>query len=712
MLAASFKEVPDMDEIDNGTSYKLSPSEIRDLLHRWRGLRHLPHLGEEHDLEDVASRLTAVQFPCDFLWSSVISAPFYARLLHAAFLPIGHRVTLKRKRKQEAKGARMKVEASQVQETKETAEANNAAPLADERGEEQRAAESETAGAQPERDTARDPVVDRRLEERPCGAGNRDDEDREEEMEQYGAQTDEKEEETEGEKEEKEKEEEGAEEEGESSEEDDDSSLDDSESDEEADAEDDRATEGDKQRQRPGSPTSRDPMYILLPKLHQERCCLLLDQMTPHISRNTRKRAKRFCFSIDRDFDGVLAGCVRQHGEGWLYPPVRQALRELQRIQLRRRLREEKSRHETGRMQLGEMEDEGRRVDLRSEEVSVHSIEVWTRNDAADATCGLSGQRKTSSKHPERHYTHGKSLSGSSEPTSSSSSFSSSRCSSDLRSHVAASSPPSRWSLCAGEIGVRIGGVYTSLTGFSFVNEAGNVQLAALGILLKLTGIRLWDVGMELAYKKSLGSQTLPRPEFLRLFRVARGIPANPPLTTETARRLLQAAGAKEVHALREGNGSPRVGPRLQEVGPQAGETRRDSSQPHGISGDAETSLDCYTSPSHCSVTPSCSYPCYSYRSSSSPPFCVPASPASYHSNSFLGGGEVSGGTGWPAGCERGEEKNEVEEATLLNCDCFVEIYRREQERESRRQKEANISRESGERKRKSAEKHKLKATV
>ncbi|KEP64794.1 UNVERIFIED_CONTAM: hypothetical protein HHA_202590 [Hammondia hammondi] len=711
MWAPSFKEEPDMDEIDNGTSYKLSPSEIRDLLNRWRGLRHLPHLGEEHDLEDVASRLTAVQFPCDFLWASVISAHFYARLLHAAFLPIGHRVTLKRKRKQEAKGTRKKAQASQVQQTKETAEANSARPAdGDGRGEEQRAAESETAGAQPERETARGSVDGRRLEERPRGAGNRDDEDREEKTEENDTQTDEKEEETEGEKQ---TEEEGAEEEGESSEEDDESSLEDSEDDEEAHAEDDRATDGDKQRQGPGSPASRDPLYILLPKLHQERCCLLLDQMTPHISRNTRKRAKRFCFSIDRDFDGVLEGCVRQHGEGWLYPPVRQALRELQRRQLRRRLQEEKSRCEAGRMQREKMEDEGRRKNLRSEEVSVHSIEVWTRNDEANATCGLPGQRKTSSKHPERHYKQGKNLSGSSEPTSFSSSFSSSRCSSDLRSPFAASSPPSGWSLCAGEIGVRIGGVYTSLTGFSFVNEAGNVQLAALGVLLKLTGIRLWDVGMELAYKKSLGSQTLPRPEFLRLFRVARAIPANPPLTTETARRLLQAAGGKAVHVRREGNGPPLVGPRLQEAGRQAGETRRDSSQPRGISGDAGTCLGCYTSPSHSSVTPSCSCPsCCSYHSSSSPPFCVPASPASSSSNSFLGGGEVFGGTVWPAVGERGEEKNEVEEATLLYCDCFVEIYRREQERESSRQKEANIGRESGERTRKSAEKDMLRETV
>lgn len=59
-------------------------------------------------------------------------------------------------------------------------------------------------------------------------------------------------------------------------------------------------------------------------------------------------------------------------------------------------------------------------------------------------------------------------------------------CASSCACFSASLSP---WRLCAGEIGVRIGGVYTSLTGFSEVNEAGNVQMACLGILLKSIGM-------------------------------------------------------------------------------------------------------------------------------------------------------------------------------------------------------------------------------
>jgi hypothetical protein len=60
-----------------------------------------------------------------------------------------------------------------------------------------------------------------------------------------------------------------------------------------------------------------------------------------------------------------------------------------------------------------------------------------------------------------------------------------------------------------------IGSVYTSLTGFSAENCAGSVQLAAIGRLLCGLGFSLWDLGMEMNYKKSLGSHLMPRKQFL-----------------------------------------------------------------------------------------------------------------------------------------------------------------------------------------------------
>lgn len=76
-------------------------------------------------------------------------------------------------------------------------------------------------------------------------------------------------------------------------------------------------------------------------------------------------------------------------------------------------------------------------------------------------------------------------------------------------------------SLVAGEIGYAIGGSYASLTGFTSVSGAGTVQLAALGRLLAATGMRVWDLGMDIAYKQNLGARPIPRKDYLALLAAA-----------------------------------------------------------------------------------------------------------------------------------------------------------------------------------------------
>ncbi|CDJ54035.1 hypothetical protein, conserved [Eimeria brunetti] len=82
--------------------------------------------------------------------------------------------------------------------------------------------------------------------------------------------------------------------------------------------------------------------------------------------------------------------------------------------------------------------------------------------------------------------------------------------------------------LVAGEVGVSVGSVYTSLTAFTDADSAGTTQLTASRLLLRKAGYELLDLGMNIPYKASLGAKPLPREVFLKLFRQLRDRKAEP----------------------------------------------------------------------------------------------------------------------------------------------------------------------------------------
>ena len=188
---------------------------------------------------------------------------------------------------------------------------------------------------------------------------------------------------------------------------------------------------------------------------------------------------KRFKLSINQDFDGVVKGCHKQHGVAWLYPPIVasfKCIHELTKtakndtnliegkkkdgnIASEAQARKKNRNKQQGRGIIANLipsdisEEE---LDKRSEfdtcEVKLYSVEVWNQETGE---------------------------------------------------------------LAGGELGYTIGSIYTSLTGFSNEDSAGSVQLAALGKILTLSGYEMWDLGMTLDYKKSLGAQSMARLDFL-----------------------------------------------------------------------------------------------------------------------------------------------------------------------------------------------------
>ena len=74
----------------------------------------------------------------------------------------------------------------------------------------------------------------------------------------------------------------------------------------------------------------------------------------------------------------------------------------------------------------------------------------------------------------------------------------------------------------AGEIGIVVGRVYTSYSGYYEEDNAGTVQMILMAKWLDGIGFDFLDLGMPLDYKATLGAREIEPRRFVELFRAAR----------------------------------------------------------------------------------------------------------------------------------------------------------------------------------------------
>ena len=70
-----------------------------------------------------------------------------------------------------------------------------------------------------------------------------------------------------------------------------------------------------------------DDYYILLPKLHLTRSVLFFENL--HIKRSVKRYIKHYELRADSDFDSILDRCIDVHGDGWLTPPLVEAIKNI-----------------------------------------------------------------------------------------------------------------------------------------------------------------------------------------------------------------------------------------------------------------------------------------------------------------------------------------------------------------------------------------------
>ena len=72
------------------------------------------------------------------------------------------------------------------------------------------------------------------------------------------------------------------------------------------------------------------PAYVLLPKLHLVRSVLFFENL--RIKKSIRRYLNRYELRVNEDFETILNCCLKKHGDGWLTPPLVEAIKFIRRI--------------------------------------------------------------------------------------------------------------------------------------------------------------------------------------------------------------------------------------------------------------------------------------------------------------------------------------------------------------------------------------------
>ncbi|KNC80673.1 hypothetical protein SARC_06987 [Sphaeroforma arctica JP610] len=195
---------------------------------------------------------------------------------------------------------------------------------------------------------------------------------------------------------------------------------------------------------------------------------IMLQSGDLHVSKNVKKKGKKYRLTIDTAFDEIIRRCHAYHDSCWLRKPLVDAFRKLHvalpscfPIQEDKPNAKDKTIHKHTHTQTHTQTPQNPspdRMDINTAQINsrdkirVRTIELWDKNG----------------EH-----------------------------------------------LVAGEIGYTLGRTYTSLSGFTCESGSGTVQCIALGRLLERCGYTYWDLGMSMAYKLSMGAKNLPRLKFL-----------------------------------------------------------------------------------------------------------------------------------------------------------------------------------------------------